>query len=180
MYNLFRIVIAAKVDVICTSLTKIFSGIGNVLAGGLVINPFGRHADKLRSIISSDDLEITTISEQDAMVLDFNSRDFRPRVFKCSSNALELAKRLKRDHRVRKIYYPGVRDDDKPDPIYRSLMRNDPNAGYGCLLSILLHDETAVPAFFDNLRISKGPSLGTNFTLSCPYTLLAHYQELPW
>ena len=28
--------------------------------------------------------------------------------------------------------------------------------------------------------MSKGPSLGTNFTLCCPYTLLAHYTELEW
>ena len=35
-------------------------------------------------------------------------------------------------------------------------------------------------AFFDRLRISKGPSLGTNYSLACPYTLLAHYTELDW
>lgn len=34
--------------------------------------------------------------------------------------------------------------------------------------------------FYDALNLSKGPSLGTNFTLVCPYTLLAHYYELPW
>jgi cystathionine gamma-synthase len=28
------------------------------------------------------------------------------------------------------------------------------------------------------LDVPKGPSLGTNFTLVCPYTLLAHYHEL--
>lgn len=27
---------------------------------------------------------------------------------------------------------------------------------------------------------AKGPSLGTNFTLACPYTILAHYAELDW
>jgi cystathionine gamma-synthase len=31
-------------------------------------------------------------------------------------------------------------------------------------------------AFFDALDTHKGPSLGTNFTLACPYTLLAHYR----
>ena len=31
-----------------------------------------------------------------------------------------------------------------------------------------------------SLKVSKGPSLGTNFTLVCPYTLLAHYGELSW
>ena len=28
--------------------------------------------------------------------------------------------------------------------------------------------------------MAKGPSLGTSFTLVSPYTLLAHYYELPW
>ena len=32
--------------------------------------------------------------------------------------------------------------------------------------------------FYDALDVAKGPSLGTNFTLVCPYTLLAHYHEL--
>jgi cystathionine beta-lyase/cystathionine gamma-synthase len=35
-------------------------------------------------------------------------------------------------------------------------------------------------AFYDALEISKGPSLGTNFSLVSPYTLLAHYNELDW
>lgn len=34
--------------------------------------------------------------------------------------------------------------------------------------------------FYDNLQVNKGPSLGTNFTLVCPYTMLAHYFELDW
>ena len=48
-------------------------------------------------------------------------------------------------------------------------------------MSILLSNapETA-PRFYDALRINKGPSLGTNYTLCCPYTILAHYTELDW
>ena len=34
--------------------------------------------------------------------------------------------------------------------------------------------------FHDSLEVNKGPSLGTDFSLLCPYTLLAHYYELPW
>jgi cystathionine gamma-synthase len=34
--------------------------------------------------------------------------------------------------------------------------------------------------FFDALDTVKGPSLGTNFTLSSPYVILAHYGELEW
>ena len=55
------------------------------------------------------------------------------------------------------------------------------NAGYGGLFSLNLKDaDRRAPAMFDALRVSKGPSLGTNFTLACPFTLLAHYHELEW
>jgi len=32
----------------------------------------------------------------------------------------------------------------------------------------------------DVANISHRPSLGTNFTLACPYTILAHYTEMDW
>ena len=40
--------------------------------------------------------------------------------------------------------------------------------------------EKRTPRVYDALRLSKGPSFGTPFTLVCPYTLLAHYHELDW
>jgi cystathionine gamma-synthase len=60
-----------------------------------------------------------------------------------------------------------------------------PSGGYGCLLSIVLrstadHIEHDTINFYDTLNVCKGPSLGTNFTLVCPYTLLAHYEETDW
>ena len=55
------------------------------------------------------------------------------------------------------------------------------HGGHGCLLSFTLKNpETTSAPFYDALRVTKGPSLGTNFTLACPYTLLAHYDELEW
>ena len=56
-----------------------------------------------------------------------------------------------------------------------------PGAGYGCLLSFELHGGLkAAKRFYDALKVCKGPSLGTKFTLVCPYVLLAHYKELDW
>ena len=34
--------------------------------------------------------------------------------------------------------------------------------------------------FYDALKLTKGPSLGTEFTLVSPYTLMAHNNELGW
>lgn len=53
-------------------------------------------------------------------------------------------------------------------------------SGYGGLFSITFNTLASSRAFFDALSCCKGPSLGTNFTLACPYTVLAHYLELEW
>lgn len=71
------------------------------------------------------------------------------------------------------------------DKVYeRFLKRNEKatgiSTGYGCLLSFVLSPDFNTETFLDTLRVNKGPSLGTNFTLVCPYTMLAHYSELEW
>ena len=51
--------------------------------------------------------------------------------------------------------------------------------GYGGLFSILLREpERTAARFYDALEMCKGPNLGCNFSLCCPFTLLAHYREL--
>jgi cystathionine gamma-synthase len=34
--------------------------------------------------------------------------------------------------------------------------------------------------FYNRLDTAKGPGFGSNFTLCCPYTMIAHYNELEW
>jgi cystathionine gamma-synthase len=56
-----------------------------------------------------------------------------------------------------------------------------PDGGYGGLFSIVLKNAAKVTeAFYDALEITKGPNLGTSFSLCCPFTLIAHYHELEW
>jgi cystathionine gamma-synthase len=47
-------------------------------------------------------------------------------------------------------------------------------------LSVVFHDDAHAIIFYDAIKTAKGPSLGTNFTLASPYTILAHYTELDW
>jgi cystathionine gamma-synthase len=64
-------------------------------------------------------------------------------------------------------------------PNFRALMR--PSSGHGCLLSFELKGGSdKAQRVYDALAVCKGPSLGTTFTLCCPYVLLAHYDELGW
>jgi cystathionine gamma-synthase len=90
-------------------------------------------------------------------------------------NAEALFDYLAGHPKVEAVHFPK---SERPD-LYGQVRRA--GAGYGSLMSILLKDSaTEAPRAYDALRVSKGPSLGTNFSLVCPYTLLAHYPELEW
>lgn len=157
-------------DMIVTSLTKYFSGYGNVLAGSLVVNSQRPHAAVLQQLIENDFEE--TLSDADAEVLARNSEDLHDRVRIINDNAAALAKFLEAHDAVDNVCYPVP-----GDRAYEQVRRSD--GGYGGLLSFVLKDAaTTTPPVFDALRVCKGPNLGTNFTLCCPYTILAHYDEL--
>lgn len=150
-------------DVVVTSLTKYFSGYGNVLAGALTLNPSARHFDKLNTTIQNSFEE--TLSDPDTQVLEQNSRDLETRVKQCVTNARILVDRLRMHPAVETVFFPHSEATD--------------DTSCGALFSILLKNaENVTPRVFDRLEISKGPNLGTNFTLCCPYTILAHYTEL--
>ncbi len=159
-------------DAVTTSLTKAFSGVGDVLAGAVTLNPAGPHYTTLRRLLGESCPGNSLLWPGDAVALEMNSRDFAERSARMSISAAALAAWLEAHPAVEAVYYP--RDGDGFEEVAR------PGGGRGCLLSFVLRNPAAAPAVYDALEVSKGPSLGTNFTLCCPYTLLAHYTELEW
>jgi cystathionine gamma-synthase len=160
-------------DVVCTSLTKMFSGSCNVMGGSVALNPKGRgHWDiKRRLKVRS----VNTYFPLDTIVMEENSADFEDRVIKASQNAEHIADILRKHSSVGQVYYPK---GSPTQQLYEKYKR--PGKGYGYLLSIRFKTPAAAIAFHDALDVAKGPSLGTNFTLGCAYTLFAHYHELDW
>ncbi|MCB1094497.1 MAG: PLP-dependent transferase [Verrucomicrobiae bacterium] len=158
-------------DAVTTSLTKYFSGVGNVMAGSVILNRKSPFHDTFRRALQSDSVPLW---HGDADVLEHNSRDFPDRMAKINAQAVDAYHRLKAHPAVAKVYFPLSQTPE----LYQQAMR--PGAGYGGLLSLILKDASQCPAFYDALKVTKGPSLGTNFSIACPYTLLAHYTELPW
>lgn len=162
----------AVADLVTSSLTKAFSGVGDVIAGAVTVNPastwHGFFVDRLRE----DEARQAWLGADDAVVLEENSRDFPERVRQMNAGAAALTDFLAAHPDVEKVWYP-----DSP-AVFGRMAR--PDSGRGCLFSVLLKSEAAAAAFYDAVQVSKGPSLGTNFTLCCPYTLLAHYHELEW
>tara|TARA_Y100000766_G_scaffold28181_1_gene19587 strand:+ start:248 stop:937 length:690 start_codon:yes stop_codon:yes gene_type:complete len=158
-------------DIVFTSLTKIFSGSGDILAGSIILNPKSKWIDSFRN--SLKEINLPTLSDGDIISLEKVSRDVNKRVFEQNKACLELKKRLETHRQIKSIFHP------ENCPNFNSIL--NPNGGYGCLLSFELNGGLdKAKQFYDSLKISKGPSLGTKFTLVCPYVLLAHYDELDW
>ena len=156
-------------DLIFTSLTKSFAGRGDVMAGSLLVSPQSPWARTLLTAVTT----VAGLGDADAIALEEASRDVKERAPKLDAHALLLAERLETHPAIERVLHP------KDCPNFRTLMRS--GAGYGCLLSFeLKQGRQQAQVVYDALRVSKGPSLGTNFTLACPYTQLAHYDELAW
>jgi len=160
-------------DLVSSSLTKHFSGVGDVMAGSLIINKRSPRYAELKAAQ-------TTLFEdlfwaEDATVLAENAVDFTERLAQINRNTEILCDRLREHPGVEQVFYP------KYESVEAFASVRKPGGGYGGLFSMVLKDaaQTSAP-YYDHLRVSKGPSLGTNFTLVCPYTLLAHFDELEW
>src|SRR5690606_24999086 len=110
----------------------------------------------------------------DAVVLEANSRDYVQRVKTMSSNGVALYEFLTSHPAVEKVMH-SIADESG---MYDHLQRAD--GGHAGLLSFVLKDRSKAPVVYDHMEFCKGPSLGTNYTLACPYALLAHYDELDW
>lgn len=135
---------------------------------------------------------------EDARVMERNSRDFAKRAAVIDENAEAVCDFL----RTRSLSYAAhCKSDDSTKPTLVSSMaisevfypkwttrdlydlsrrQSNPHGGFGGLFSLTFVSPAASHAFFDALPCAKGPSLGTNFTLACPYTILAHYNERQW
>ncbi len=160
-------------DVVTTSLTKSFSGAGDVLAGSVVLNRNSPHHAAFAAFLTANaDHELW---RGDAVALELNSRDFAQRATTMSRNAQALVDHLRTHAKVERVWHASSEGGRGYEHIRRE------NGGHGCLFSFTLKNPAQTSAkVFDALRVTKGPSLGTNFTLACPYTLLAHYDELDW
>ena len=79
---------------------------------------------------------------------------------------------------IKEVFYPKWTTQERYDSCRSS--EGKASGGFGSLCSVIFTSAAASHAFYDSLLCYKGPSLGTNFTLVCPYTLLGHFNELEW
>lgn len=182
--NFVNVEVLPYADIVVSSLTKVFSGECNVMGGSLVLNPHSARAASVRRVLRVHYQDVQW--PEDAIFLERNSRDFVTRVARIDHNTETLCTYLREQMSpqavVRDVMYPKY----VTPAHYETCRRKQPYAadgrpsGYGGLFSVVFSSKAAAKAFYDNLSCAKGPSLGTNCTLACPYTLIAHYGELEW
>ena len=189
--NFVNVEVLPYADMVVSSLTKVFSGDCNVMGGSLVLNPQSKRAESLRAVLSANYQD--TFWMEDAIFLERNSRDFVARISRIDRNAEAISDYMfsqsqaggMKDSIISSVYYPKYVTRQH----YETCRRKQPydtssegakQGGFGGLLSIEFVTSTTAQVFYDSLACAKGPSLGTNCTLACPYTLLAHYAELNW
>jgi cystathionine gamma-synthase len=161
-------------DVVTTSLTKWLSGTGDVMAGMAVVRPDSPFAGELQAALTEESGASSPLYVGDAEVLLSNLKGYPTRMAQHNANGEALAAMLAGHPAVAEVYHPSLVTRENYDRI------KAPRGGYGPLLSFVLKNPKKAPKVYDALKVSKGPSFGTPFTLACPYTLLAHYHELEW
>lgn len=161
-------------DVVTGSLTKWISGEGDIMAGMVSVRADSPVANALRASLTADATDSAPLYIGDAEVLLSNLKGYTSRMKTVNANGVALAAWLLNHPAVAEVWHPSLRHTAN----YEAVMRKD--GGYGGLLSFVLKNQKKTPKVYDSLRLNKGPSFGTPFTLVCPYTLLAHYHELEW
>jgi len=171
--NFTNIDVLGQADVVVSSLTKIFSGDSNVMGGSGVLNSQSKLYPELKQTFSREYED--NYWAEDGVFMERNSRDFMSRSERVNTNSEAVVETLQKCPIIKQVYYPKC---SPSRPNYDAC--RTPTGGYGGLLSVTFQYPEQAVTFFDTLEVDKGPSLGTNFTLACPYTILAHYTELEW
>lgn len=161
-------------DVVTTSLTKWISGTGDVMAGMACVREDSPFSADFSVSLAGEVSECAPLYAGDSLALLANLRHSEPLWKAANEGALALVGLLQSHPAVDKVWHPSITNRAEYDAVRK------PDGGYGGLLSFTLKAPKKTAKLYDSLQFSKGPSFGTPFTLICPYTLLAHYRELPW
>ncbi|MBM3881737.1 MAG: PLP-dependent transferase [Verrucomicrobia bacterium] len=169
----FNVDLSRHADLVATSLTKYVVGTGEAMGGAVICLPGSPYYAELKAILAEQHEEL--LWGADARVVEAQAHGFTARMPQHNANGLVIAERLRQHPRVERVWYPKWEFSE----MYEAVRR--PVGGWGSLVTFLPRQApTTSPQIYDRLAVCKGPSLGTVFTLACPFTLLAHYTELAW
>ncbi|KAJ7217119.1 pyridoxal phosphate-dependent transferase [Mycena pura] len=172
-------------DVVVSSLTKLFSGMGNVLCGAMMLNPASRFYDRFKAHMEATYED--SLFDSDAFVLEMNSREFVARTAATNHNAEKLSDMLysrsiaggAKNSIIHAVHYPKYRNRKSFDACRNPLAAHAglSQTGYGSLLAVTFTSMDAAQAFLAALQCYKGTTLGCVYTLALAFSALAFPPE---
>lgn len=163
--SIFSVNVLPYADVLTASLTKYTASEGDVIAGLAVVNRDRPDADVLRRAIA-DRLE--PVYPRDLARLAAEVGDTAPVLAAINAATPEIAAFLASHRNVREVRW--ALQPDSAENYRRIAWRPDTTGG---MISFVLRMPLA--AFYDRVRLAKGPSFGMKTTLISPFMYLAHY-----
>jgi cystathionine beta-lyase/cystathionine gamma-synthase len=158
-------------DYVIHSTTKYLNG-RNDHGGGVVIV---REPLLARQLSDSQSLLNDEMSPLEASALEKNLGSFPERMCRFNENAVNVASFLARHPGVARVFFNNI-PSHRSFATARRLLK-----GPGSVISFTLMRNTweGLRAFYDSRLhgIVKAPSLGSDVTLLCPYTLLTHFDD---
>ncbi len=156
-------------DYVIHSTTKYLSG-SNDHAGGAVMVKNSSGASALDNFQRCWGMRISSL---ESATLWECMQDFQERIQRFNTNCSVIAEFLSAHLAVDFVYHPSLNSHSSYDTAKKLL------SGNGGVVSFTLKDESenALKKFYDREFSSmiKAPSIGSNQTLICPYTLLTNY-----
>jgi cystathionine gamma-synthase len=165
--SIFNLNVLPHADVVTSSLTKYAASEGDVIAGFAAVNPASPDAPELRQRIAAElepvySRDLARLAEQIGRTDDVLRR--------IHASTAKVVSFLENHAAVRDVFWalqPTAREN------YRRIARA-PDATGG-MITFTLRQAGGLTAFYDKLRLAKGPSFGMTTTLICPFMYLAHY-----
>lgn len=149
-------------DVAVESLTKFACGNADLLLGAVVVKD-----EALLSLVFEN---VIPPFEGELKRLGFEILGYENRINRISENTFLLHNYLKLQPKVLEI--KSVLHQDS----FGNFSKIQKGNAIPGLLSIVFDKD--LDGYYDKLKLAKGPSLGTEFTLAMPYVYLAHYDYL--
>jgi len=161
----FNLSVLPYADIVATSLTKYTASAGDLTAGLVVINPTAPDAAALRAGLAD---KIEPLPARDLARLAVEISRTGAVLARIHASVPRVVAFLESHPAVREVFWAL---HPKSRANYLGIARA-PDA-VGAMITFTLRG--SLDAFYDRLRLPKGPSFGMATTLICPFMYLAHY-----
>lgn len=165
----FNVDVLPYADVVVSSLTKYCACEGDLVLGCTVVNPEGPFAAHLRTGLAARHV---TPYHRDLARLAFEIRETPGIIAAINANTARVVEFLRSRPEIAKVHWALQESSAKN---YLTVARTPSSAG--CIVSFELRVRglPGLAAFYDRVRLPKGPSFGMKTTLLSPHMYLAHY-----